>query len=62
MSRHTKGETTMSTPEENPNVSEAPIFDPFPEPNTMPSGWDLSGLTSDPQPVTASQADDPANT
>ena len=52
----------MSTPNENSNVTEVPIFDPFPEPNTMPSGWDLSGLTSDPQPVTASQADDPANT
>ena len=39
----------MSTPTENPNVPEAPIFDPFPEPNTMPSGWDLSGLTPDPR-------------
>lgn len=22
----------------------APIFDPFPEPQTIPKGWDLSGL------------------
>jgi hypothetical protein len=48
-----KGETTMSTPNENTNVSEAPIFDPFPEPNTMPSGWDLSGLTPEPTPASA---------
>jgi hypothetical protein len=45
----------MSTPNEDANVSETPIFHPFPEPSTMPSGWDLSGLTSDPQPVSSSQ-------
>ncbi len=48
----------MSTPTEDPNVSEAPIFDPFPEPNTMPSGWDLSGLVSNPEPASASSASD----
>jgi hypothetical protein len=48
----------MSTPNENPNVSETPIFDPFPETNTMPSGWDLSGLTSDPTPVSATPTED----
>lgn len=47
----------MSAPNKNPNVSEAPIFDPFPEPNTMPSGWDLSGLTQDPVPASATPAD-----
>jgi hypothetical protein len=46
----------MSTPTENPSVSDSPIFDPFPEPNTMPSGWDLSGLVPDPMPAPA--ADD----
>jgi len=46
----------MSTPTEDPNVSEAPIFDPFPEPNTMPSGWDLSGFTRDLQPASAAPA------
>ena len=25
---------------------QAPIFDPFPEPRTMPDGWDLSELIS----------------
>jgi hypothetical protein len=43
----------MSTPNETPNASETPIFHPFPEPSTMPSGWDLSGFTSDPAPASA---------
>jgi hypothetical protein len=46
----------MSTPTENPNVSETPIFDPFPETNTMPSGWDLSGLTPTPLPASPEAA------
>jgi hypothetical protein len=46
----------MSTPNENSNVSESPIFHPFPEPSTMPSGWDLSGLVPDPQPASATPA------
>jgi hypothetical protein len=48
----------MSTPTENPNVSEPPIFDPFPEPNTMPSGWDLSGLTLAPVPAPEAPVED----
>jgi len=41
----------MSTPTENNNVSETPIFDPFPEPSGYPSGWDLSGITPAPAPA-----------
>jgi hypothetical protein len=37
-----------TTSNENTNVSDAPLFDPFPEPQTMPSGWDLSEFTQDP--------------
>jgi hypothetical protein len=48
----------MSTPNENTTVSEAPIFDPFPETNTMPSGWDLSGLASDPAPAPTAQVEE----
>ncbi len=48
----------MSTPNEDTTVAETPIFDPFPEPNTMPSGWDLSRLTPEPQPAPADPADD----
>lgn len=47
----------MSTPNEPPNISESPIFDPFPEPSTMPSGWDLSGFTPDTQPAPVPPAD-----
>jgi len=48
----------MSTPNENPKVPEAPLFDPFPEPRTMPSGWDLSGLLPDSGPAPADQTAD----
>ena len=48
----------MSSPTENPNISEAPLFDPFPEPNTVPSGWDLSSFTSDPAPVSTALTED----
>ena len=48
----------MSTPNEDTTVSEAPIFDPFPEPNTVPSGWDLSSFTSDPAPVSTALTED----
>jgi len=41
----------MSTPTEDTNVSETPIFDPFPEPSGYPSGWDLSGIIPDSAPV-----------
>jgi hypothetical protein len=44
----------MSTPNETSNTSETPIFHPFPEPSTMPSGWDLSGLMPDPAPAPVS--------
>lgn len=50
----------MSTPTENPSISDSPIFDPFPEPNTMPSGWDLSGLIPDLTP--AATVEDSADT
>ena len=37
----------MNTPKKtNQETEQAPIFDPFPKPQTMPSGWDLSGLAS----------------
>jgi len=42
----------MSTQNEKDHPAETPIFDPFPEPNTMPSGWDLTGIapSSAPEP------------
>jgi hypothetical protein len=49
----------MSTLNENTNASETPIFEPFPETNTMPSGWDVSGLAIDPAPASTLPAGDP---
>ncbi len=48
----------MSTSTEDTNVSETPIFDPFPEPSSYPSGWDLSGLVPEPTPATTAPAID----
>jgi len=28
--------------------ADAPLFDPFPKPQTLPEGWDLSGLVQEP--------------
>ena len=52
----------MTTPKEKIESVQVPIFDPFPEPNTMPSGWDLSGLILDTRLVSISPAEDPAAT
>ena len=49
----------MSTPNESTTVPEAPIFDPFPETNTMPSGWDVSVLNLEPAPTSSSPAGEP---
>ncbi len=32
----------MNTPNEKMEIEQPEIFEPFPEPHTMPSGWDLS--------------------
>ena len=35
-------------------------FDPFPEPHTLPSGWDLDSIVPQPDPPAVAQADAPA--
>jgi hypothetical protein len=45
----------MSTQNKNPGVSQDQWFDPFPEPHTFPSGWDLSELCPEPQPAPVNQ-------
>ncbi len=50
----------MSTSNENTSAPQAPIFDPFPEPQTMPSGWDLSRLVLEDGPTTADSAGETA--
>ncbi len=46
----------MNTQNENQND----IRNPFPEPQTIPSGWDTSVFASAPQNDPASEADDSA--
>jgi uncharacterized protein YbdZ (MbtH family) len=36
----------MNTPHEETNVVENSAYNPFPEPQTIPAGWDLSGMFS----------------
>lgn len=52
----------MNTPShsDNPNVSNDPIFDPFPEPRAYPSGWDLSGFESPSSLPSVPESDTPA--
>ena len=46
----------MNTQDENQDTARTP----FPEPQTIPYGWDTSGLSSAPQPVSDEQEDDSA--
>jgi hypothetical protein len=55
-----KGEIAMSTQIENQDVLPTHWLDPFPEPHTLPSGWDLSGFFPDPRPAIAPEEDDSA--
>lgn len=37
----------MNTPNKKElEPAQTPIFEPFPKPQTMPSGWDMSGFES----------------
>ncbi len=44
-----KRRKNMNTPNEETNDVENTAYNPFPEPQTIPSGWDLSGMFSGPQ-------------
>ena len=50
----------MTTQDENRDSVHASAYSPFPEPRTIPSGWDTSGLHSTPTTVSAEGADEPA--
>jgi hypothetical protein len=52
----------MTTQNEDRDVLQPHSFDPFPQPQTIPSGWDLSGLLSTSEPASAQQAADTAET
>jgi len=51
---------TQSTQEETQDTVHSSAYNPFPEPQTIPSGWDPSGLFFALQPVSDKQADDSA--
>ena len=48
----------MNTKDENQDTAQNPAYNPFPEPQTIPSGWDTSGLLSTPQETSAQKSDD----
>ena len=48
----------MNTQDEDQDVTQSHCFDPFPQPQTIPAGWDMSTLLSTTEPVSVQQADD----
>ena len=50
----------MNTEDENQDTVHTSAHNPFPEPQTIPSGWDTSGFLSDPEPASVEQGDDSA--
>jgi len=49
----------MTTQNEDRDVFATHCFDPFPEPQTIPAGWDTS-VFSAPQPASVMEEDDSA--
>ena len=49
----------MNTKDENQDTAQNSAYNPFPEPQTIPSGWDTS-VFSTPQPAPVEPADHPA--
>lgn len=49
----------MSTQDKNLDIIQTSTFNPFPEPQTIPSGWDISGLLSVPEPAPVAQPPKP---
>lgn len=50
----------MNTQDENQDTVYNSAYNPFPEPQTIPSGWDTSVFSSAPQNDSASEAEDSA--
>ena len=49
----------MTTQDEDQDTAHTSAYDPFPQPQTIPSGWDLSGLLSAPTPAPVVDEEDP---
>ena len=47
----------MNTQDENQDTVQSTAHNPFPEPQTIPSGWDTSVFVSAPQSASAQQAE-----
>ncbi len=45
----------MTTQDENQDTVQTSAYNPFPEPQTIPSGWDTSGFFSAPEPFDLAQ-------
>ena len=52
----------MNTQDEDRDVTQSQYFDPFPEPQTIPSGWDMSTILSAPTSDSVQQAKDASGT
>ena len=50
----------MNTQNENQDIVDSSVYNPFPEPQTIPAGWDISVLLSAPEPAPVKQEDDSA--
>lgn len=50
----------MNTQEENRDIVQSSAYNPFPEPQTIPSGWDTSVFSSAPEPASVEEAEDSA--
>jgi len=48
----------MNTSHEDPAVVENSAYNPFPEPQTIPSGWDLSNMLAPSQTEIAVDVDE----
>jgi len=48
----------MTTHNEERDVFQTHCFNPFPEPQTIPAGWDTSALLSTPITVSAQEVED----
>ncbi|HSL47079.1 MAG TPA: hypothetical protein VK897_26815 [Anaerolineales bacterium] len=51
----------MNTPNENQDTVQTAAYNPFPEPQTIPSGWDLSELSSTSQSELKTDKDNPTD-
>lgn len=48
----------MTTQDEDRDTTQSHCFEPFPQPQTIPAGWDLSTLLSTVEADSVQQADD----